>query len=207
MNKPSDYCIGNIDVEDIHALAKLARGASRVLEFGTGGSTQIWAQFARYGTPIETVDTERKWQDRTVDNLAKLGGYGGNVRYLQLENWKDVIREEDDGLPWFDLIFVDGLMEERERFATEAWPLLMPTGIMAFHDCRWPEVAKMSFQLAASNFLEVERIDYGINNSNVVCITKKPLMFAPCPPPPPQEPWETAHNFEAPPAGWPPKRI
>ena len=195
--------VGNIDREDIQALAKLARGSHQILEFGSGGSTQVFAQFSPPTASVISVDTSPDWQLRTAENLRKMGsGYDQGVQFIALDGWRAHLTDHC----WFDLIFVDGLESERQRFAAEAWDLLMPGGVMAFHDCRWPQIARGIFQTALEHFLEVERIDYGIGNSNVAAILKKPEMPAPHPPPPPLEDWMTAKNFSAPPPRWPTRR-
>lgn len=206
MINPYDYCVGNIDPIDFQAIAKLARNAHRILEFGSGGSTQLLAMFSPPDAHVWSVDTDKAWQGRTSENLAKQGARE-RVDFLEYKRWKHDLCEALGPRPWFDLIFVDGLESERAVFANESWPLLMPTGVCAWHDCRWGQITGAALQLCANNFLELERIDVGMDNSNVLAIHKKPLMHAPCPPPPPLEDWMTANSFEPPPVGWPAKRL
>jgi predicted O-methyltransferase YrrM len=208
VQNPYEYTVANLDTIDFQALVKLARPSFNILEFGTGGSTLLFAQFAPPRAHVWTVDTDPKWQDRTADNLDKLGtGLRDRVDFLKHESWKKDLHERVGPLPWFDLIFVDGKMEDRAKFAEDAWPLLMPTGVMAYHDCRWQNVVHMAAQLMVNEYLEIEKIELGMQNSNVLAIHKKPLMHAPCPPPPPLEKWMTGVEFLPPPPSWPTKRL
>lgn len=201
MNIYETAVVGNIDREDVEALAKLAKQSSRILEFGTGGSTQCFRQWAPLNAWIWSVDTDPKWQERTKENLHKLQA-DEDVTFLAYDGWREHFHDH----AWFDLVFVDGLFERRMEFARRAWPLVQPGGMLCFHDCKWGEVAAMAYQLAAENFLEVISVQPRIYGSNIIAITRGVELPAPCPAPPPLEPWMTAHNMEAPPEWWPKKR-
>lgn len=201
MTSPFAYTAGEISRADINVLIGWARKSPRILEFGSGGSTLLFAQFAPPVAHIVSVDTKTEWHAKTQSKLDRLGMPSKRVHFLPYGMWRQPLGPR----PWFDFVFVDGQMEMRAEFARAAWPLLAPTGIMAFHDGRWPNVAHMSFELALNSFLEVGRVDVNVDGSNLIAIQKRVEIVAindheveg-------REPWMT--GYADPPEGWPPTR-
>lgn len=121
-----DY-IGDISKNDAAVLEHLARAAYRILEFGVGASTQVMA-VTGVGS-IHTLDTNMDWIKRTEQNLAKFRPLHRLVTFGWYASF-------EYAPPTYDLIFVDGVDRERFNFAFNAWPILNPGGVMAFHDTR-----------------------------------------------------------------------
>jgi hypothetical protein len=122
--------IGDLSIEDADVLAHYAHSSDRVLEFGAGGSTQIFAQLCR---EVVTVETAPVWVERTRKRLEDMGlrdrvefrAYPGIPVDAKLGDGKQ-----------YPLIFVDGVDHLRREFAITAWPLLEVDGVMIFHDTR-----------------------------------------------------------------------
>lgn len=162
--------VGELSRADIHALANLARGATRILEFGCGGSTLAFAQFAAPSARIVSVETEPKWVDVTREKLARVQ-CERRVEFLPYNEWKARLEAQ---WAWFDLVFVDGLETERPRFAEDSWRMLQPGGVQAWHDCRWPQIVTGALQHVANHFQEVDVVQIGAGlRSNVMTISKR----------------------------------
>lgn len=166
-----DY-IGDVSRRDAHLLRSFAERSDRILEFGCGASTQIFAAYAR--GIIESVETDPEWIEKTKRNLDALG-LAGVVFHLY----------SDFRPAAHDLIFVDGVDELRQAFALLAWPSLMVGGLMCFHDTRRTAPHGDSPTSDVQNVCAViERhsteIDCVVLNqydSNITVITKRePLM-------------------------------
>ena len=189
---------------DIHVLCGLARRSHHVLEFGAGGSTTIWAQFCPPGAEIMSVEAVPEWHQRTTEMLHRLGVPSGRVRQIPFDGggkgpgWKGHVTAG----AWFDLIFIDH-HADRIAVAEESWDLLMPGGIMAWHDCHWPVWGKKVLEFLATKWLEVSDVH---SESAVTYATKcvercikNTDAFEE------RAAWESGH---APlPAEWPPARI
>ena len=65
--------IGDISAQDVALLRELAVQAEDILEFGAGGSTQVFAQAAPGRASITSVETDARWVERTLANLSLLG--------------------------------------------------------------------------------------------------------------------------------------
>ena len=189
------YCVGELCVPDIHVLTQLARRSHRVLEFGAGGSTTLWAQFCPPSAEIVSVEAVPAWHAKTKDMITRLG-CDRPITYLDFALWRSAVRPR----AWFDLIFVDH-HADRIAVAEEAWDLLMPGGIMAFHDTHWP-LGRQVLEWAGRHYLEVGDIHC---ESAVTAVTKcvercigRTDTFEE------RKPWESGH---APlPEDWPPPR-
>lgn len=120
-----DY-IGDLSRRDAELLRDLAQHARRILEFGVGASTQIFAVYGR-GT-VDSVETEPAWIAKTVRNIAALRMPVAPVEFHAYETFKPAGE--------YDLIFVDGRQDLRLPFAHLTWPALARGGVMAFHDTR-----------------------------------------------------------------------
>ena len=173
MNKPARQrsslrYVGDLSREDGRLLAGLAQEASRVLEYGVGASTQIFAQVVAPGVEIHSLDTEDYWIHRTrvlLDELAP--GHGVRLRrFERLTELDDLV----DGS--FDLIFDDGHEDMRLEFGLASWRLLRTGGRFVLHDTRRRgDVGNVLF-LAARYFREIERIDLNPAGSNLSILHK-----------------------------------
>lgn len=162
--------VGELSRADIHVLANLAKRSTRILEFGSGGSTLAFAQFAPPGARIVSVETEPKWIDMTREKLARVQRER-SVEFLPYAEWKSRLESQ---WAWFDLVFVDGLESERPRFAEESWRMIQPGGVQAWHDCRWTQIVQAALQHVANHFQEVDVMQIGAGmRSNVLTISKR----------------------------------
>ncbi len=167
MNEPLRY-VGDLSHEDSEVLAALAREAGRILEYGVGASTQIFAQSAAPSTDVLSLDTEDYWIHRTRAILEEMvPGHGVRLRRFQrLTELDDLI----DGS--FDLIFDDGHEDLRLEFGLASWRMLEAGGKFVLHDTRRRgDIANVLF-LAARYFREIERIDLNPAGSNLSILHK-----------------------------------
>ncbi len=153
----------------VRLLAGLVREASRVLEYGVGASTQIFAQAAAPGVEIHSLDTEDYWiLHRTrvlLDELAP----GHGVRLRRFERFTELDDLVDGS---FDLIFDDGHEDMRLEFGLASWRWLRMGGRFVLHDTRRRgDVGNVLF-LAARFFREIERIDLNPAGSNLSILHK-----------------------------------
>lgn len=167
---------GDISREDAGVLAKLACVSQnrRILEFGSGASTQVLAQSAPRLAQIISIETDPYWIARTEENLAKLRV----TRPVWFRPFEDVMElQEEDPTP-FDLIFVDGIDRLRPDFAMKTWPLLRIGGAMLFHDTRRPEDLKVALGIPVAFLGEVEAMLINCSQSNItVLIKREPLLY------------------------------
>lgn len=147
--KATAYCVGELSALDVGVLINLARQSHRVLEFGAGGSTTIWAQFCPPVSEVVSVETAPEWTHRTMDMLAKLD-CASEVGFLLIDDWREHVRPRS----WYDLIFIDGA-SERIGVSEATWPLLMPGGKMVWHDTHGPPLGAMVFEWMAKHNLEI----------------------------------------------------
>ncbi len=188
--------IGDLSARDAEILAMAASRAKDILEFGCGGSTQIMAQAMSDGAFLVSLDTSEDWIRRTYMNLVALGVDETSYRLDNYDGWTNRY------LPDFDLIFVDGVDEERGEFAKAAFPLLAVDGAMLFHDTRRLQDLKNVLELVFEHGNEISDVMLNINGSNISVVVKKSL-----------EPYENWNVVEGradwmagavpPPANWP----
>ena len=158
---------GDLSLEDAAVLAYLARNHHRILEFGAGGSTQIFAQV----TPgqVWSYETDSAWQTTTESRLQTLAK---TVTWLG----------PGDPLPdHVDLIFVDGRDDLRRDWAIKAWPTLASGGVMAFHDTRRFQDFQNLAWVAQLFYTEINHILVNTaaqtgNHSNISLIYKRPRL-------------------------------
>lgn len=174
--------IGDVSRHDAELLASLARHSSRILEFGVGASTQIFAAYGR--DEVHSVDTSMEWIQKTIRNLDKL-----DHSYLPSFKCKRVAFHAYTAfVPTgvYDLVFVDGLNELRLPFALKVWPFLGVGGRMAFHDTRRTEPygkAKLSdvqhvCAVLLQHWREVRTVEVNMLDSNTTVVTKRaPLLL------------------------------
>lgn len=167
--------IGDVSREDAALLRSLAECSRRILEFGCGASTQIFAAYA-VGT-VTSIETDPAWIARTKRNLAA----------LQIEREVDFRLYDDFRLDGdYDLIFVDGIDELRAAFSLLTWPALRVPGMMLFHDTRRIKPHGVSPTSDVQNVLalverfspEVDRVLLNAGHSNTTVVMKcTPLPY------------------------------
>lgn len=160
--------VGDLSIPDAKALAALGSQATHILEFGAGGSTQLFAQCRP--ERLVCVETDPRWVTRTKENLSRIGHDGWTLpHFVPYELFTD---------GQFDLIFVDGVPDKRLEFALRVWPMLELGGKMIFHDTRRFEYFKEAAWLIQSFFAEVRRVDINQNGTNLTVIEKgEPVAY------------------------------
>jgi len=159
--------VGDLSVKDAEVLSLYGKKSTHILEFGVGGSTQIFAQCEP--VKLVCVETDPDWVAKTQLNLNRISH----------DKWTapefvpyDLFKHE--GV--YDLIFVDGTPEKRLDFAMRAWPILDTGGKMVFHDTRRFEYFREAAWVIQSFFNEVSHIDINVDGSNLTIIEKGPLL-------------------------------
>ncbi len=162
--------IGDLSRADAELLAHYARGASHILEFGSGGSTQVLAQSSSPDAALISVETDLAWIQRTQKNLARLSIHK-QVHFVAYREWRSIANAKSS----FDLIFNDGIDKFRRRFALETWPLLKVGGRLLFHDTRREKDFRNVLALVQKHFLEIASVGLNEAGSNITVITRKTL--------------------------------
>lgn len=144
--------IGDLSLEDADLLAGYAQTANSILEFGSGGSTQIFAQFE--ASTVISVETDINWIQLTQTRLKQINK---EVKFVSYTTHFDQL---------FDLIFVDGVDYLRRDFAIETWKYLKDSGVMIFHDTRRFQDFQNAAWVAQLYFNEIKRIDVNAAASN-----------------------------------------
>lgn len=156
--------VGDLSIADAKLLAQLGVESTHILEFGVGGSTQIFAQCQP--VKLMCVDTDAGWIERTKNNLSRITSPITTPSFVLYDFFKF------EGV--YDLIFVDGAPEKRLDFAMRAWPILDTGGRMVFHDTRRFEYFREAAWVMQSFFSEVRCVDINLNDSNLTIIEKGP---------------------------------
>jgi hypothetical protein len=163
--------IGDLSRNDAAVLADAARDAARILEFGVGGSTQIFARSAPPGATITSVETDAGWIAKTTAILRAMD-LADRVRFLDYESWR-VGLAASSALEKYDVILDDGIDTLREEFALRAWPSLAIGGKLIFHDTRRPRDIANVLKFCFAHYLEIESMALNVNSSNLTVLTKK----------------------------------
>lgn len=161
--------IGDLSREDAQVLARLARESSRILEFGVGGSTQIFAQAVPAHARIVSLETEALWISKTEAVLEALGRRG-LVEFRRYANWAST---QASGPAEYDLVFDDGVADLRLEFAQKAWGSLKIGGALLFHDTRRRADARNLFDFCCEHHLEIESVEVNAGSSNLSIVRKK----------------------------------
>lgn len=112
-------------------IAGYAREATKILEYGAGGSTLWLAQIAS-GASIVSIEYDPDWAEWAGHAMGALRRSG--VKLADLE----IIMPNRE--PWspsseYDLAIVDGPMDKRCDQFREAWDrAVIPGGVIALHD-------------------------------------------------------------------------
>ena len=153
--------IGDLSKQDVSVLKRCAKG-KKVLEFGCGGSTQIFSQIAG---SVLSLETHKGWIKVTKEIIAELGGESYEIRFLN--HVMDFKLTEK-----YDVIFVDGEWGKRLEFAIKAWPYLKEDGVMLFHDTRRDKDKNIVSKFFISKIKENLSLTFNYRNSNISVIKK-----------------------------------
>jgi hypothetical protein len=157
--------VGDLSLQDACVLVEYGRKSKNILEFGAGGSTQIFAQCMP--TRLVTVETDPRWIDRTMSRVAMLDKKT-EPAFVPFDYYPTNFAA--------DLIFVDGASELRGKFCLNTWDQLKVGGVMIFHDTRRPEYFQHVLNLSHTFFNEIGRIDVNVNQSNMTVVHKGPRL-------------------------------
>jgi precorrin-6B methylase 2 len=153
--------VGDLSLEDASVLADEARQRLNVIEFGSGGSTQIFAQCS--AGSVFSIETESEWIEKTSKNLEVLG-LKNKVIFASYGFYP--------GSGNYDLVFVDGAPNLRLEFATHAWKRLNVGGVMIFHDTRRFEYFREAAWIMQLHFNEIDKVEINHKGSNLTLIYK-----------------------------------
>lgn len=166
--------IGDLSLEDADTLAKYGKQSINILEFGVGGSTQIFAQCLP--EKLLSVDTNvtggDKWIDVTRRRVDSLQNKTVPEFHDLFEFLKDIPKFD------YDLIFVDGIWWQRKPFADATWQFLKPGGVMIFHDTRRDFDFDIAIKFVREHFEEIKLVETNAEatngkTSNMTVIHKK----------------------------------
>lgn len=164
--------IGDLSKADAEVLEHYARKQPQaILEFGVGGSTQIFAQcMTGKDSHLDTVDTSEHWIKRTQRNLEKLGI--GERENIQFHLWEPFFTSLRVPTQQYGLIFNDGLHTHRPVFAQKTWALLKPGGYMLFHDTRLHEYFMYVLEIVQKAWGNIDWVEFNTEDSNISIIKK-----------------------------------
>ena len=144
---------GDLSLEDSDLLANYARRSKKILEFGSGGSTQIFSQLCKN---VISVETSSSWVDIVKKRLYNISP----DLLVTFKNYSDTIYEA------FDLIFVDGITEKRLEFSLKHWHCLNYGGKILFHDTRKPQHKDILKSFIIYHIEEIDVINFNERASN-----------------------------------------
>jgi hypothetical protein len=191
--------VGDLSKADAKVLVKYGKWAQHILEFGMGGSTQIFAQ----SMPVDPIcklwsmDTDPQWIARTKLNLDLLGIPEGRYRLMDY----DLSLEGCDG-NMFDLIFDDGIDMERFNFGLCVFKRLKIGGWFLMHDTRRRGDLRNFLDLVLAYKDEIGQVAINMGGSNISGFQRKvPEPYVNWDKEEGKEPWQ--YGGEAPPDNWP----
>jgi len=156
-------CIGDISKNDIKLLCKYAKVSDRIIEFGSGGSTQVFAHFKE----IISLETEDIWINITKTHIESLG-----LIPTKFMKWDD---RKFEGI--YDLVFNDGLVDLRFKFFNEVFPFVKIGGKILIHDTRGSsEYINQLCDCIKPFYNEISNISINEDDSNITVLTKCALM-------------------------------
>ena len=180
--------VGDLSRADARILAHYASTAGVILEFGVGGSTQIFAQALSANGRVLTIDTDVEWIKITRARLRRLGAtiakrvtffliHAGEVREVLGDDTLALAFDVVSSASGVDLVFVDGVDHLRRSFALDTWNGLKNGGVMLFHDTRRPSDQTNVLDVVAARYNEIRSITLNEavdgESSNISVITKK----------------------------------
>ena len=149
--------VGVLSLEDADVLAQYGHSAN-ILEFGSGGSTLIFAQVANN---VVSIETHSDWI-QAVEERLQLVPNPCPVSILSYE----YVRDLADISQFYDVVFVDGLTHKRADFALAAWSSLKTGGVMLFHDTKRSPYIDHVLTVAGVKLLEIESAFFNVAASN-----------------------------------------
>ena len=150
--------IGDLSLQDADVLCCYGRKAKRILEFGVGGSTQLFAQCKPQ--LLYCVETDPEWIGLTRKRLDLISNKTNPV-FFTYSNIPQITNDQK-----YDLIFVDGVDDKRLDFAIKTWNALDVDGVMIFHDTKRPQDFKNAAWIAQLYFNEISRMYINATASN-----------------------------------------
>lgn len=163
--------IGDLSLQDADVLCHYGKQSKSILEFGVGGSTQLFAQCKP--ELLCCVETDPSWVELTKTRLDKIKDKTDPIFFTYEETpWID---QKDK----FDLVFVDGVDNLRLDFAIKNWACVKDYGVMIFHDTRREQDFKNAAWIAQMFFNEISNIHVNVaasngKSSNITVLRKKP---------------------------------
>jgi predicted O-methyltransferase YrrM len=170
-------------------LEAFGRNAHSILEFGCGGSTQIFCQALAPGARLVSLETDPLWIARTRHNLELLRIPEGTCEFLDYPGWQGKCAGRT-----FDFIFVDGVDAERDPFARDAFPLLEVGGWILYHDTRRRRDLRNLMELIMEHHTEVGEARINFEQTNLSGFRRKL--------PEPYEDWNAAEGRDSWEVGW-----
>lgn len=158
--------IGDISKADSVILRNMAKQSTNILEFGSGGSTQVLAAYTK--GKVASVETDKNWMVRTNENLRLLEI---NTE-VEFKDYYSFIPEGE-----YDLIFDDGATEFRLPFAQLTWKHLKIGGYLLIHDTRTSREVQVVHDFMKEFSPEIESIFINKDHSNITVIKKKVAEF------------------------------
>jgi hypothetical protein len=163
MKKRAIDFVGDLSVMDSFVLFELTESPNmRILEFGVGGSTQIFAQ--RQPKQLVSVETDPLWAKLVINKIDN--DFPNAFKPL-------IIGYTTTFFTMFDLIFVDGVDDKRLEFAINSWSSLHNSGVMVFHDTRRKFDFDQVLQFISHVGTEVLSAQFNYLDSNMTVLTKR----------------------------------
>jgi hypothetical protein len=159
--RPIEF-VGDLSIEDSTVLMQLGKDSDFILEFGVGGSTQIFAQCKP--KVLLCVETDSKWACVVSNRIAT---------HLLQATQPVLIGYQNKFYQKFDLIFVDGIDDKRLDFAFDTWDSLNDGGKMLFHDTRRQQDLINALKVAERFREEVESVMFNFLDSNITVLNKR----------------------------------
>lgn len=159
--------IGDLSLEDADILAKYAKQSVNILEFGVGGSTQIFSQC--FPSTFVAVDNNQFWIDVTNKRIQSLENkvnprfHLWNPDNVSVDPYH-IFSDYNEG--FFDTIFIDGFWHYRKMFANASWNLLKPGGVVIFHDTKRHFDFEIAIDFAKEKYTEIKLIKTNAEASN-----------------------------------------
>lgn len=159
--------IGSLSKGDALILAECAYKASKVLEYGVGASTQIFAQHCSQGSSITSLDTKQEWIETTKKVLIELDP-PNKIEFGLVSNYLKNKKPSNQ----FDLIYIDGYTPQRRGFAESTWDELKVGGVMVFHDTRRIGDQSVVASFIGEKYSEISNIIMNPSHSHMTIIHK-----------------------------------
>jgi len=153
--------VGDLSQQDALVLEEFARTSKNILEFGVGGSTQIFAQCEP--KTLTCIETDPKWIELVRNKVL-------TFKQATYPNFYPYTTDFNNS---FDLIFVDGVDNLRLDFARKTWKNLTVGGAMLFHDTRRLTDFANVLNTITQFTLEVEMALFNYKDSNISILIKK----------------------------------